>query len=255
MFVVYTDEERAFIANARAGGMPLRTVQDHFNARFENRPTPSKWTISSVYKKFLETGCALLSHKKYERPNQRISEEVQVQVCAAAEVRNGENFTTRSIAADLGISKSSVASILKKNKYYPYRLQRHQELRNNDTERRSEFCNSMLQELDFNANMLQNICFTDESKFVLKQGPNRQNNRFWATSPPTQCIPIYSQYQQKINVWAGMYGTDIIGPFFYEENLTGPRYLQLLQQQIIPAIEAIEAQRGVSFTNILFFNF
>jgi hypothetical protein len=46
----------------------------------------------------------------------------------------------------------------------------------------------------------------------------------------------HTQYPQKVNVWAGIIDDRIIGPFFFEENLTGERYLTFLRNQLIPVL-------------------
>ena len=45
-----------------------------------------------------------------------------------------------------------------------------------------------------------------------------------------------TQFPQKINVWAGIFGDDIVGPIFIEENLTGELYLNILENVIDPFI-------------------
>lgn len=44
----------------------------------------------------------------------------------------------------------------------------------------------------------------------------------------------HTQYPEKINVWAAIAENRIIGPYYFEENLNGPRYLQFLQDYVIP---------------------
>ncbi|MBZ5796273.1 transposase [Burkholderia contaminans] len=46
----------------------------------------------------------------------------------------------------------------------------------------------------------------------------------------------HTQHPQKLNVWAGIVGEQIIGPYFIEGNLTAATYLNLLQDHIVPAI-------------------
>lgn len=44
------------------------------------------------------------------------------------------------------------------------------------------------------------------------------------------------EYPQKLNVWAGIIGNRIIGPFFFNGNLTGGMYLEFLQNYLIPSL-------------------
>ncbi|KAJ8961167.1 hypothetical protein NQ318_008848 [Aromia moschata] len=38
-----------------------------------------------------------------------------------------------------------------------------------------------------------------------------------------------TQYTEKVNVWAGIINSQIMGPYFFDGTLTGARYLDFLQ--------------------------
>ena len=43
--------------------------------------------------------------------------------------------------------------------------------------------------------------------------------------------------REKVNVWAGLCGNGLLlGPFFFERNLNGIGYLQILNEQVIPEL-------------------
>ena len=86
---------------------------------------------------------------------------------------------------------------------------------------------------------VKNIIFTDEATLTLNNEPNLQNCRIWARENPRNVLHTRTQYPQKINVWVGLLGHHIIGPFFLQENLTGGRFLQLLQEEIAPAVTEV----------------
>lgn len=46
----------------------------------------------------------------------------------------------------------------------------------------------------------------------------------------------HTQYQQKLNVWAGILDGRIFGPYFFEGNLTGQMYLNFLREELVPAL-------------------
>ena len=50
---------------------------------------------------------------------------------------------------------------------------------------------------------------------------------------------VHTQRPQKLNVWAGILGNHVIGPFFLEGNLNGEAYLDLLENQILPYIHDV----------------
>lgn len=45
-------------------------------------------------------------------------------------------------------------------------------------------------------------------------------------------------------VWGGILGDDIIGPFFFEGNVNGLAYLEMLQQNVVPALNQLELPIG-----------
>lgn len=51
-----------------------------------------------------------------------------------------------------------------------------------------------------------------------------------------------TQNRRRINVWAGIFNRQIIGPFFYEQNLNHQFYCTLLQNDIIPAMNNVAAE-------------
>src|SRR5436190_22642731 len=50
-------------------------------------------------------------------------------------------------------------------------------------------------------------------------------------------LQTHTQYPQKVNVWAGILGSNIIRPFIIDGFLNGEKYLDLLQNHIGPEIE------------------
>lgn len=84
-----------------------------------------------------------------------------------------------------------------------YRPQFVHGLKKSDPEKRLEFANFLFEMLGEDEDFLDRILWTDEAKF---------------------------------NVLAGIWSGGIIEPFFITENLTGERYKQLLEDQVVPAI-------------------
>lgn len=80
-------------------------------------------------------------------------------------------------------------------------------------------------------------------RFFLNGHVNKQNCRYWSNENPHRFSEGHTQNPQKLNVWAGILGDRIIGPFFIEGNLTGEVYVQMLNNSIEPSIvHEIETQ-------------
>ncbi|KAL1517988.1 hypothetical protein ABEB36_001678 [Hypothenemus hampei] len=93
-------------------------------------------------------------------------------------------------------------------------------------------------------NFIKNILFTDESTFPLLGHANPAVTRYWSRENLHRTYNARTQYPQKLNVWAGILGDHVIGPFFIDGNLNGRKYLDLLQAQVIPAIQQLGVELG-----------
>lgn len=74
---------------------------------------------------------------------------------------------------------------------------------------------------------------------MLNGSVNRHNSRYWSDSNPHWMRESKSQYPQKLNVWAGIVGEHIIGPFFIDGNRTAQKYEAMLCDDIVPAVRNI----------------
>lgn len=155
------------------------------------------------------------------------------------EFQEDPHTSRRRVAQAEDISIRSVGRILKTHKYHPYKIHLVQELTEFDFDLRVEFCELIMQRYDDNPMTFFWTCFSDEAKFELDGNVNRHNSRYWSDANPHWMRDSHTQWKQKINVWAGIFRHQIVGPFFFDENLTAERYLRLLQEEIVPALRGI----------------
>ena len=88
------------------------------------------------------------------------------------------------------------------------------------------------------AEFLHKIIFSDESTFCLNGVVNRQNCRYWSATNQHWMTEAHTQYPQSVNVWAGSRKSSN-WPNFFDENLTGERYLDFPQNDLIPALATL----------------
>lgn len=86
-----------------------------------------------------------------------------------------------------------------------------------------------MDQLNQNPNFLNNVIFTDECKFTSSGIFNRHNEHIWSIENPREHQERRPQIRFGLNVWVGLLGGTIIGPYIYEENLTADRYLHFLR--------------------------
>lgn len=109
-------------------------------------------------------------------------------------------------------------------------------LNENDPDRRCEIADILLNMFVDDFSLIDRIIWSDESIFKLNGHVNRHNCVYYATENPHIVI------NQKTNapgviVWAGIWSNGVIGPFFFNDNITAENYLEKLNDEIVPAIE------------------
>ncbi|KAJ8952995.1 hypothetical protein NQ318_015355, partial [Aromia moschata] len=210
---VYTKEEKVQIIKWYFISQSAEEVVGRFTFSLENRPVP---TTSGCI-----TGCKkCLSYQPEETIPRPLSEnrlEREVAICAFVE------------------ANETVRNILRRNGYKCYKVQETQELFPEDYNRRLEFCESMREKADSYEHFLNNH-------------HNHQITRYWSTENKHLSIPVRTQYPEKVNVWAGILGDSILGPFFINGSLSSNKYLTMLQQQIIPVVRSL----SINLENVWF---
>lgn len=89
--------------------------------------------------------------------------------------------------------------------------------------------------------------------FFLNGEVNRHNCRYWSDTNPHWFRETHTQYPEKLNVWAGILGDHIVGPFFIDGNLNGATYLELLDTTVDPTITELLENDENLFENQLIF--
>lgn len=98
-----------------------------------------------------------------------------------------------------------------------------------DNNRRLDFCRFLMNKLEEVPDFLDNVIWTDECKFTNSGMFNRHNEHIWATENPHGLQQRRPQVRFALNVWVGLLGDTVIGPYIYEETLTADSYLNFLR--------------------------
>ncbi|KAJ8952093.1 hypothetical protein NQ318_011010 [Aromia moschata] len=151
-------------------GDRMRTQQEVcrlFHEMHPDREPVSQSTVSRIERKYRELG-HVRDAPRQGRP--KINENVQQDVILSA--LENPHCTVRQVSRDLNIGKSSVSNIFKKVKYHPYRVRLIHELAEDDFDRRTEFCEYMMDHNNQNNGFIANILFSDEATlWKLAVGP------------------------------------------------------------------------------------
>ncbi|KAJ8912811.1 hypothetical protein NQ315_014394 [Exocentrus adspersus] len=130
-------------------------------------------------------------------------------------------ISVRDISRDLGIKKSSVSKCIKQNKFHPYHFQLHQELIENDFERRIIFCQWAQNQIAENEDFFKFVLFTHECTFHRNGFVNRHNFHYYDTQNSHVVEVNHYQHNWSLNVWGGIVHNFVIGPHIFEGRVTG----------------------------------
>lgn len=209
-------------------------AEREYRARFPDRQFPSRKTVFKIVRNLSETG----SLTKFTRnePKTVMEEDSQLRVLLYFE----ENATKsiRDASRDLMLSRTSIWRTLKQMKYKPYKFLPVQEMLPLDHVSRFDFCSAML-DRHFDQNVFMTIGWTDEASFTTRGIYNRKNTHYWSSENQRRVKTIRRQGYLSVNVWCMIVGNQILGPVFFNGNLNGERYLEMLRNEILPLINQL----------------
>lgn len=206
-----------------------------YGARYPERRKSQVKCFEKLKERFELTANA--NYKKNTRQGKINGEAMQFDIVTA--VVENPNISTRQVSAVLDISQTSVVKILHKHKFHDYHPEYEQKLSEQDYQNRINFCNWVLTKIHEDQLFSRYVLFTDECTFSNTSQPNRRNYHHYDNENPHFKISIDQQHRFSVNVWAGIIGQYIIGPYFFEGNLNGERYLHFLQNNLLDLLEDV----------------
>lgn len=190
-------------------------------------------TIKRIVEKFNETG-SVADAPKAGRPS-TVNTEAKGLELTESLIKSPQK-STRRLGLELGMSHMSVWRLCKKLKLKAYIPRLFHALHDSDQDKRVEFAEDFLLRLRNNESLLDHIWWSDEAMFKLNGHINRHNCVYWAAENPRIII------EREVNlpgvvVWCAMSSKGIIGPFFFENTVTGESYLKLLRDEFWPLVQ------------------
>ena len=143
-----------------------------------------------------------------------------------------KSLRRRSLA--LGVKKSTLSNMLKNLELKPYKIRQVQELKETDYGERVFFCNWFIERL--NANPMLLFQLSDEAKFFVNGSVS--SIHYWTTSSPNERCER-SMDQTGVMVWMGITATQVIGPSFFEENVTQESYQRMLREFLFRELDRL----------------
>ncbi|CAF1349618.1 unnamed protein product, partial [Rotaria sp. Silwood1] len=120
---------------------------------------------------------------------------------------------------DLGISRRRLGRLMQDLNLKLYKPRLLQALNEDDPDRRTEFCEWVLDSFEEDPTLLDRILWTDEAIFKVNGRVNRHNCVYWSDTNPHLVIEQELNVPQVV-VWGGIWSNGVVGPYFFEGNST-----------------------------------
>lgn len=221
--MIYSKEEKIFIYKKYSFlGSPV-LVQRAWRSKYHCSKAPSHTTILRIAKQFEKTGSVIKLHSKKRNTSLK---RKKAKIFLAKVMTEKPSVSIRKASQIAEISYSLTRLVLKDDLgLKPYKQPDLHEIKPADYPKRLDFC-MWFKSLP-KVTILRLIC-SDEAYFYLTETVNKQNNRLWLKTRPTNGVerPLYDQ---KVLVWCAMSSERIYGPYFFDSTVTEERYISMLK--------------------------
>lgn len=230
-----TREQRVFLVERFIETQNYEVTRADFGRMFPNRNPPSVSTIKRNIKKLREHGTLLNLNEGRSGRQRTTRTEANVMLVEAAIAINPRISSRRN---GLGIPKSTFNEITRKDlNFHPYKMKIRHSLEAGDHVRRVDFSNWFIGQLN-DPQFFDKILIGDEAGFSLNGDVYNHNMVYYAEkgNPPDFYFD-HNNSREKVTVWAGLCGNgEIIGPFFFDENVNAQRYTDMINDDVVPEL-------------------
>jgi len=168
-----------------------------------------------------------------------VEDDVRVHVILAF-IHLNLHTSSRIIAREIGIPRTTILRILKKMKYRPYHITLTQALTQADMPLRVQFCQWAQQMIRADPNFFYYVMFSDESTFKNNGELNRHNCHYWSDVNPHWHRQEDNQHRWSVNVWCGIINGFLIGPYFFDGNVNSVNFLERLRDHLPQLLEDVD---------------
>jgi len=235
----YTNEEYydMLMALGECHGQPYAAARRYVELYPNRERHPSAPVILGAAQRLHETGSVLPN--KHDTGRNRAARNLRNTETVIRAVEQNPETSVRTIAREYGLSYSAVRRILKEEKMHAFHYTRVQHLQPEDYPQRKTFCKHFLREAAQDPRFPSRVIFSDESLFTREGVFNSHNMHLWCEENPR--VTRYRSFQTrwKMNIWAGIMGTEILGPVVLPDILTGATYVDFLRNDLPEFLEEV----------------
>ena len=207
-----------------------RAAVQRYRELFPHRRTPNRRVFQDLHRRLVEFGH--VQQNVWDLGRNVDANAVDRDELILELVDGNPNLSIRQISDMVRTSTFTVWQVLQREALHPYHYTRVQALQPQDYERRVNFCRWMLETIAENPRILDRLLFTDECNFGRNGTVNLRNLHYWSIQNPRLARPVYYQRRFSVNIWVGIMGERLVGPFILPDRLNGNLYLQFLRNEI-----------------------
>lgn len=233
-----SQEQRVFIVEEYYRTNSIAAVLNAFSARFPERRRPTRRTIGKLLQKFQARGTVTNQNAGFSGRARAARTPANIELVRQTLGENPELSCRRN---GLEISRSTFNRITRLDLYYhPYRMVIRHQIEDFDFHRRRIFCQWFLDRYQ-EENFVQKIVIGDEATFSMNGRVNTHN--IVRYSPKGHCPDFHYDVphtREKLTVWAALCGNgSVLGPHFFDGNVNGDTYLNMIEALVIPEMNDI----------------
>lgn len=157
-------------------------------------------------------------------------------------VADDPSMSIRNLSEQFHTSKSTIHRIIREQLLHPFHIQKVHAMTPQDFPARLEYANWFMDRQREDMTFINRVLFTDEAGFSRDGVINSHNLHIWAEENPHGILQTKHQRKFNVNVWAGIIGNHLIGPFVLQDRLNGERYLEFIQNDLNGLLEHVPLQ-------------
>lgn len=219
----------------------VRQAADEFNDKHPERENISYQTVSNVMRQFRQCSVNFFKTVPHQDENRNLpagyNEDDELNVLLY--IQENPKTSLRQMSRNLDLKICFIRFVLQKHKIKPFKPLFRHSLFPGDEDIRLDFSAWILGSMEDDPLLGFKIIFSDEATFTTNGIVSSQNSRYWSTDNPHWTIECRSQYSEKVNVWCGIFGEQILGPVFFDENLNGENFLNFLEGEFSQMLNTI----------------
>jgi hypothetical protein len=146
------------------------------------------------------------------------------------------------VTARMPLSLRSLWRILRESLKWRFRRATAvQQLKEGDYEKRVEFAENILQGLIDTPDFLERSLWSDECLIPLHPRKHRRNTGRWSAENEGE-IEELPMNGENLMVWAAVCPSFVIGPYYFDQNVNGANYLEMLADFLVTQLEQMQTE-------------